>query len=282
MNKDLEKINIDSEASLAFLIKRFSEQPGFAKAFVFANDDLCKRFFESINVDWNLFQKKYYYFDKERNVHIAESESGFVWISTLGLVTTSKITNNNFVNSCSAQGHVLVLLLDEIIAVCSSENCYDIDGALYEQLKKLMPTLFHNTVFYFEILLKAYLSLNGCKIVKDHKLKNLYDTFNQTIIEKGHEHTIFYQLIKPSLGQMINHINSIPAGFKEQYIKYDDNGSDTTFICYDIENLKGFRDIVRIGMDAILDLYYSPTDPLYFNDVNTEEGENIDQNDTTR
>ena len=64
MNKDLEKINIDSEASLAFLIKRFSEQPGFAKAFVFANDDLCKRFFESINVDWNLFQKKYYYMIK--------------------------------------------------------------------------------------------------------------------------------------------------------------------------------------------------------------------------
>jgi hypothetical protein len=101
-------------------------------------------------------------------------------------------------------------------------------------------------------------------------------------MEKGHEHTIFYQLINPLLKHMINHIDSIPAGFREQYIKYDDNGSDTTLICYDIKNLKGFRDVVRIGMDAILDLYYSPTDPLYFNDVNTEEGENIDQNDTTR
>lgn len=277
MNEDIEKIEIDSDDLLLHLIKRFSEQPGFAKAFVFANDDLYNRFFEGVNIDLDLFQKKYYYFDKEHNIHIAESESGIVWISTLGLVTTSKMTNNSYVNSYSAQSQVLLLLLDEIIAICSNENCYDIDGALYERLKELTPALFHNTVFYYETFAKAYLSLSKCKVPKTHELSSLYEKFNQAIVARGHEKTIFHEFVNPSFLSMRNHISSIPGDFKEHNIKYDDNSGDTTFIQFDIDDFKAFRNIVTVGMDAIFDLYYSPTDPLYFKKAKAREGETIEQ-----
>lgn len=282
MNNDFEKINIDSEDALVFLINRFFECPGFAKAFVFSNDDLYKRFFNSVDVDLDLFHKNFYYFDKEKNIHISESERGYVWISTLGLVATQRVTTNKYVNAFLSQEMVLSLLLDEIIEICNNENCYDIDSALYARLEILTPTIFHHIVFFYETFAKAYLSLNNVSFSKTHKLKNLFELTINTMKSTNQDNTLFHRLLLPSFQSMVEHIKNISGDFKEQFIKYDDNSQDTTFIIYNINDLISQRDIVKMGLDAILDLYYCHKKSIYMHKVKSKEGENIDRTHAPR
>lgn len=254
---------IKDDEDLKFLTHRFLNGPAFALGFVFENDDLYTRFFESVGISVDEFQSKYYYFDKGKNIHISESEYGFVWISTMGLVATSRVTTNNFVNAFLSQVPIIINLLEESIKICDNEDVYDIESYAYEQVEKLTLSIFHNLVFFSEILLKSYISLQGEKVPRTHKLQTLLECTKLTVYKNNHDNTLFHAYIFPIIEDEVLHISSIPGGFKEQYVKYDDNAHDTTVIAFSSELFAQIRDFVIISEDIIYGMYYEPGQSMY-------------------
>lgn len=258
-----DAFTIKDDGDLNFLTHRFLNGPAFALGFVFENDDLYTRFFKNVGISVDEFQKKYYYFDKERNIHISEHEDGFVWISTMGLVATSRVTKNNFVNAFLAHVPTLMHLLEESFKICDTEDVYDIESYAYEQVEKLTLSLFHNLVFFSEILLKSYISLQGEKVPHTHSLQTLLKRANEILYRKNHNNTLFHAYIFPIIEGEVMHITSIPGDFKEQFVKYDDNTNDTTVIAFSSETFAQIRDFVRISEDIISGMYYEPEQNLY-------------------
>lgn len=260
MKKELEKIHIRNSNDLDYLIHRLCNGPNFAHAFVFDNNDLYNRFFDSIGIDVCGFRETYYYYDNSKNIHIAESGHGYVWISTKGLMAKSRITDNPYVNAYTGQKIVLIHLLDDAIELCSNEKAYDIDGALYSQIEELTPVLFHNSIFYFETMAKAYLSIYGKDVPHTHKLSQLLQLVKQTMSELNHWDTLFHAYVIPMFKEIVHHIQSIPGSFKEQFVKYDDNPHDITIVKFHPENLKWVRDVIEVGHDMVTEMYYEPQD----------------------
>ena len=263
MEDNFEKIPIQNENDLEYLIRTFKEGDPMAFAFTFENDDLYTQFFNAVGIDVNLFQEKYYYYDRSRNIHISESEFGYVWISTMGLVAKSKITGNKYVNACYGQKIVITELLDKAITICSNESVCDIDSYAYSEIEQLTPTLFHNSLFFFETVMKAYLSLCKKEVPFTHKTEDLFILLKKTMFEMGHNNTMFHAHVIPMIEELVNHINRIPGKFKEEYVKYDDNPQDITVILFDINHLNKMRNEVELIHDIISGLYYDIRDQLY-------------------
>ena len=258
-----DAIAISNESDLQYLIDRYRNGPAFAKAFVFEDEGLYIEFFKKVDISLELFQSKYYYFDKEKNVHISESEFGFVWISTMGLVATSRVTKNNYVNAFLSQVPILIQLLDEVIEVCNDDTVYDIDSYSYGRVEQLTLSLFHNLIFFSETLLKAYISLQGEKVPRTHKLQTLLKSVKDTMFIKKHDNTLFHAYIIPFIEGEVLHISSIPGGFREEYVKYDDNPYDTTLMVFRSDAFAQIRDFVVLSEDIITGIYYDPEERMY-------------------
>ena len=254
---------IKDDSDLEYLLHRYLNGPSFAMAFVFDSDDLYTRFFDGIGVSVEEFQEKYYYFDQEKNVHISESEFGFLWISTMGLVATSRATKNKFVNAFLCQEPILLHLLDEAIEICNDERIYDIDSHPYQMVEERTMALFHNLIFFSEIMLKAYISLQGESVPHTHKLETLLKRTKEVMFKKGHNDTLFHGYIIPMIEGEVLHISSIPGKFKEEYVKYDDNEHDTTLMIFRSDYFVQIRDFVRMSEDIIMGLYYNPDERMY-------------------
>lgn len=263
MNDETERIKISTSEELQSLLTRFQDGPSFAAAFEFATEELWKKFATAINIDLERFENCYYYFDKNSNIHISESEKGYIWISTMGLVAKSRITDNKYINACSWQRVILLHLLDDAILLSNDEQTYDIDSYKYSEIENLTPALFHNTIFYFETFAKAYLSVNGQKVPQTHKLDKLLALTKGTMFEKSQNNTLFHAHAISIFEGIVKHIASIPGPFKEQYVKYDDNPNDTTLVEFHSEHLKEIRDLVEITYDMVTEIYYNPDDCVY-------------------
>ena len=255
---------VKDDNDLEYLLYRYINGPSFAMAFIFDNDDLYTRFFDGIGVSVEEFQKRYYYFDQEKNVHISESESGFVWISTIGLVATSRATKNKFINAFLSQKPILLHLLDEAIEICKDERIYDIDSHLYQMVEERTMALFHNLIFFSEVMLKAYISLQGESVPHTHKLETLLKRTKEVMFKREHNNTLFHGYIIPTIEGEVLHISSIPGKFKEECIKYDDNEHDTTLMIFRSDYFVQIRDFVMMSEDIIMGLYYNPNERLYF------------------
>jgi hypothetical protein len=85
----------------------------------------------ALNISITDFKQKYFFYDGEKKIHISESERGYFWISTMGLIAQKgrgNTANNSFFNSCQVQHITLSLLFDKAISVCEDEKTYDVDG----------------------------------------------------------------------------------------------------------------------------------------------------------
>lgn len=263
MKKDDLPISIENELHLKYLIERTNSKPAFAFAFEFADEELFNNYLASLGVDIDAFNKKHYYVNKVKDIHISQSEEGYIWISTMGLVAKSRSTGNKYINSCSAQKTVLMHLLDDAITLSNDERSYDIDGYQYSMIEELTLALFHNTIFYFEILSKAYLSVNGADVPKTHKLEKLLPLVKETMFRKRQNNTLFHAYTIPAFQGMVDHIESIPGTFKEQYVKYDDNEEDSTIIAFDATHLTEVRNLVEVTHDMVTQMYYDGANCLY-------------------
>lgn len=159
--KNEDYIHIKNQDDLVYLIKRMENGPFFAEKFTFEKEDIYLKILEYLGIDYDEYKKRYYYYDKKRNIHISDSEFEYTWISTYGLVTKGKATSNNFVNSCMNQYTVVSLLFDKAIEISEREDVFDVDGYYFEYLSDLTPALFNNILFLLKCLGKHIYHLAG-------------------------------------------------------------------------------------------------------------------------
>lgn len=255
---------ISNQTDLDELISAIKKGKLLAEEFKFSERDYFIVLLEALEIDYEEFTKKYYYYDSNRHLHISESEFEYVWISTYGLIAKDKATDNKAVNACVNQYTVLGLILDKAIETCSSEKVYDVDGYKFGQLSRLSPALFHNLVFYLEVFCKAYLSLSGVDYPKSHKLSSLYSKLMETMYAKKNHNSLFQVYFVDTFAKIIEHLTRIPGNFKEEYIKYDDNIEDTTLVIFQMDNLIEMKNMVDLCHDFILDFFYTGYESFYF------------------
>jgi len=258
-DKDGKYVLISKQSDLDELIDLFAKRELFAYQFRFSEREHFIDFLKAIKINYEDFTEKYFYVDHARKLHISESEFGYVWISTYGLVAKNKATTNRAVNSCVNQYTVLKLLLEKAIAVVQNEKVYNVDSYGFDYLSRLSPALFHNLIFYVEVFCKAYLSLTGVEVKYTHKLSLIYQKTEETMISKNHNNSMFQALILDPLYKLVAHIGTIPGNFKEQFIKYDDNPLDDTTIIFQLGDLIGMMNVIEISNDFINDYFYLGT-----------------------
>ncbi|AZO94912.1 hypothetical protein [Halocella sp. SP3-1] len=251
-----EYICINNQNDLNYLIERIENGPLFAEAFKFDNNRIFIELLNYFEIDYKEFKKGYFYFDENRDLHISESEFGYTWISTYGLVAKGKSTRNKFVNSCKNQYTVVSLLFEKAKEICESDRVYDVDGYEFGYLSKLTPALFHNVLFYIEVFGKAYLSLSDVNVPHTHELAKLFAKVNETIYKKSHNDTMFQAHIIAEFEKVVEYIESIPGDFKEHFVKYDDNSEDGTVIRFNIDSLDEIQKTIDMSNDFISSYYY--------------------------
>ncbi len=258
-DKDEKYVLISKQSHLDELIDRFAQRELFSYQFRFSEREYFIGLLEALKINYEEFADKYFYVDNARKLHISESQFGYVWISTYGLVAKNKATTNRAVNSCVNQYTVVTLLLEKAIATVQNEKTYDVDSYGFGYLSTLSPALFHNLIFYVEVFCKAYLSLTGVEVKHTHKLSLIYQKTVETMISKNHNNSMFQALILDQLYKFVAHIDTIPGDFKEQFIKYDDNPLDDTTIIFQLEDLIGMMNVIEISNDFINEYFYLGT-----------------------
>lgn len=262
-NNEEKYIFIADQGDLDILIERFAKKELFAGQFKFPEREFFVALLESLNINYDDFTKKYFHYDGNRNLHISESQSGYVWISTFGLIAKEKATTNNAVNSCVNQYTVISLLLEKALNVSQSDTVYDVDSYNFGFLGELSPAIFHNSLFYVELLCKAYLSLNDIQPPHTHKLTVIYKKTVETMFLKNHNDSVFHLRVLYPLYRFVDHINSLPNTFKEQFVKYDDNPHDDTVIVFQPERLADLSTVLEIANDFIVDYFYMKDNTHY-------------------
>lgn len=262
-NNQENTILISDENQLRALIDRFNQGQTFTALIKFADRSLFLNLLDSLNFTYDASTKRYFFYDYKRKLHVSESDFGYVWVSTAGLVARNKPTSNRAINSCLSQYTVISLLLDKAIEVSQKEDVYDIDSYNSGYLSNLAPAIYHNIIFYIEVLCKAYLSLNEQKPPHTHKLSQLYQLTVDTMLDKKQNNSLFQIQILEPLCNFINHIKTQPSNFKEEYIKYDDNPEDTTIILFQTDNLIEMSIVLELADDFIHDFFYTGQESIY-------------------
>lgn len=265
LENEAKFIKISTKADLDYLIKRINKKESFAHEFKFTDRDYFIKLLNSINVDYKEFSKKYFYYDRNRTLHISESEFGYIWISTYGLIAKNKTTENSMVNSCAIQYTVISLLLDRAIEISKSEKIYDIDSYNFGHLSELTPALFQNIIFYIEVFCKSYLSLNNVNSPFTHKLTSVFSKLIEVMFDKQQNDSLFQVRIIDQIFKIVEYVNTIPGNFKEQFVKYDDNPEDNTIIIFHPDQFFEIKNVFELCHDFIMDFYYSGTSTYYLN-----------------
>ncbi len=256
-------ILISDRADLEDLISQINANKEFAYLFKFSEKELFIGLLESLEINYDEFTTKYYYFNVPKKLHISESEFGDIWVSTLGLVAKNKVTKNSAVNSCLNQYTVISILLEKAMDTIKDESVYDIDSHNSGLLSKLSPAIFHNLTFYLEVFCKAYLSLSGASVPHTHKLSSIYSKTVEVMVCNSHDNSLFQILIIDPFYKLVDHLSKIPIGFKEQFIKYDDNPMDDSVIMFELASLAEMRSVLELSADFITDYFYSGVETHY-------------------
>lgn len=254
---------IHDQYDLDELIHRISVEKDVANLFKFSERNFFIALLETLKIGYEDFTKKYFHYDSSKKLHISESEFGYVWISTYGLIAVKKATTNRAVNSCLNQYLVISLLFKKAIEVVEDERVYDIDSYSSGLLKELTPAIFHNLTFYIEVFCKAYLSLTETKAPHTHSLALLYQKTVEVMLTKQHNDSLFQIMVLEPLYKFINHVSMIPGNFKEQFIKYDDNPLDSTIIIFEKNGLIEMTVILELSVDFIADYFYEGSKTHY-------------------
>ncbi len=258
-----EYILISSQSEFDELIAQILDKPIFAFYFKFSNRDLFVRLLNHFKVEYDDFTKKYYYYSPDRKLHISENEFGEVWISTVGLIASRKATSNRAVNSCLNQYTVISLLIKKAIEVAKDERVYDIQSYSNGLLNELSPAIFHNLTFYVEVFYKAYLSLATGEVPYGHKLAILYQKTVEATVTQGHNDSLLQVMILDPLYKLVDHLRKIPNGFKEQFIKYDDNPMDDSVILFELDGLNEMSAVLEYSVDFITGYFHEGNETHY-------------------
>lgn len=252
--KKFERIN--NQEDLQYLINQINIARPFAKKFKFKRRNLFLELLKCLGIEEGSFSEKYFIFDRERNLHISESEFDYVWISTCGLVAQETITDNKTVDAFFSQYTTLSLLIEKSIMTISNERVYDIDSYHFGYLTELARSLFHNMLLYLEMFGKTYLILSGEKPPYSHSVEEIYSLVKEVMFKKGHNNTLLHLIVHDAFEDIVEHISTMPGNFKEHFVKYNDNDNDLTLIVFDKNRLMATKFIIDNCNDFIFGYYH--------------------------
>lgn len=235
----------------------------FAYLFKFEDEQFFISLLEELQINYEEFIQKQFYYNKKKELHVSKSDFGYVWISTTGLVAKGKPTSNRAVNAFRIQHTVISLLIEKAIEIIEDESVYDIDSYNNGYLCELSPAIYHNLVFYAELFYKAYLSLAGHIPPRTHRLIELYDKTKEVTAKNGHKNTLMQVYILDQLSILIEHIKDIPNPFMEHNIKYDDNKTDDSVILFRLLSLYQISDLLDNSIDFITQYFYEGEATIY-------------------
>ncbi len=261
--EDMKCIDINSNEDLDYLLKRIKAGPIFSEAFRFEPDNLKEQLLFALDISLDEFNQKCFYYNDKELLHISESEHGYLWISTMGLVAQKNPIDNQYVNACQYQYIVLSLLLEKAISLCEDEKIYDVESYNNEYLCSFTPALFHNSIFYFETFGKAYLALNNIPNIKTHKLSEILKVVKKTMFDLNHNDTLFHAQIVVAFELEVEYLSTIHSNFKEEYVKYADNPDDFTIIRFRKNEMVNMKHTIDLCHDFIMDYYYDKTEANY-------------------
>lgn len=253
---------IKDDQQLSSLLARI-ENERFASSFQFETDELREKFLLAVIPNDVKYEEKYYYYDESKKLHISESEFGFFWISTMGLVPTDRYSDNTFVNAFEVQYEVLSTILDPAEAIYSKEDVYCVDSFNNGQLNRYSPAIWQNYIFFLELFAKAYLSVSGKKVERIHSLLAITDAVKNTMYELSHNDTLFHAYAISELESISNHIKRIPGNFNEAFVKYDANEQDSTCFLFSKESFAYIREKITICEEFIHDYSFSKNGSFY-------------------
>jgi hypothetical protein len=204
------------------------------------------------------FEKRYYY-DAEKDIHISWCiDEGIgplgLWISTFGLACykgNSIIENNFFSDALFSQKVILSLLIKEARRLMDEEGTYDTTCGYYEDLRNLAHTLFNNLLFYYELVGKCYLTFCKVEFPKTHRLAKILELVKRTMFQNKHNDSLFHLYIIKEFQMIVDHISILPAEFKEEYVKYNDNRDDNTLIVFNNGLLDEMERVIEVGCDFV-------------------------------
>lgn len=266
---DSAHIAIKTEEKLNHLCNSIKNGVVFADSFSFENESLLHAFFDNLSIDITNFNEKTYYYNEEKEIHITKNEANIYWISTMGLVPQEKLSINKYFNSLSSQHWVMITLIEKVRLILSGENIYFAESYYQEKVAGISQALFGNTVLYCELLGKAYLSIdkNDRKTIREdriakirkgsdgHRLGNISTAVRDVLYENGHNNTYFHFYYAFLLKSMSEYLRGLP-GFKEAYIKYDDNLKDFTVVSLSKSNLALLEQMISNTYTAVYDFYF--------------------------
>ena len=254
---------VSDQGAVEEVVNSISGAKPFANQFKFSSRELFVALLETLQISSEDFSTRYFHYDAAHKLHIAESQFGYVWISTFGLIAKNKATTNSAVNSCLNQYLVISLLFKNAMEVVQDERVYDIDSYSSGQLSKLSPAIFHNLTFYIEVFCKAYLSLTGIEAPHSHKLSLIYQKTVEAMVGNNHDDSLFQILVLEPLYKFVDHVGKLPGGFKEHFIKYDSNPQDDTVILFDLAALDEMLMLLELSVDFITDYFYTGAETHY-------------------
>ena len=255
MFSKVKTIYINTEEELNALIHIINKGLLFADAFVFKTDNMFNDFLTTIGYSPTMFDEKNYIYDKAKKIHICKSIEQYIWISTMGLVARDKITDDKYINAYILQYRTISIVLDTALDLFNNEQIFNIDSYNYSLIEELTPVLYHNTVFYFEVLAKAYMFINDIPFRKIHSLKKLLQLIKETAQSNTCNNTALYHLLETNIEGLVKHTSAISDKFNEAHIKYDDNENDSTIIKFNFEELKSIQQTIDMCDDLIMDMY---------------------------
>lgn len=259
----IEPIDIKEKSDLMYLLKQTFSCQAFAFFFRFHDSGFESAFLKAIGVDIEKYNSTGFYYDSERNIHIATNSEGLTWISTMGLTSNNRFTGIRFLDSCTMQYRVLILIVNEALSLIKNNTVYDIESNSYESLCELTPALFHNLLFYFEVFGKSYLELNEQQIPHTHKLTTILALVKKQMKRLNHTDTIFHAQIIFQFELLAEYTTGISNIFKEEYVKYNDNVGDNTVIYFNEETLLDIKRSIELSYDFISCYYHDRDEKRY-------------------
>lgn len=125
----------------------------------------------------------------------------------------------------------------------------------YEYLRSLAHALFYNLLLFYELIGKCYLSFCGVGFPNTHQLTEILALVKRTMFKNKHNDSLFHLYINYEFQTVVEHINTLPSGFKEQYVKYDDNQNDFTLIVFNPKLLNDMGKITEIGCEYVVSFW---------------------------
>lgn len=222
-------IKITNEAELDNLVYNFLKPTCyFINYYRFENGITLPHFLKAVQIDEGDFVDTYY---KAGDIWISKDFfDEYVIISKVGLgVIVNHKDANNYITAYYGQYIALTTLLEKAMTLCNDERVHKIFSWNYGQLDKLAISIYHNLVFYVELCLKVYISLCGETPKYIHGISALCNKADELKTQNNHANTVFDSFLMNFSYQYKNRFSEI-SGFKEHFIKYDDNESDDTII----------------------------------------------------